>query len=138
MGLPVWRIFLPYGTRGRNERLGPSPCRATWLRTVVDIPPHLNMHAWLVSKRLLSRASAARSFASQPSAPGLQSLLEKRPNDVVITFAKRTAMGKAKKGQFKSTPVDEILSGLLKVCLLDIEFILSEQSLRMSCLSGND
>lgn len=101
-----------------------DPLTVELLGYVVDIPPHLNMHSWLLSKRLVSRASAARSIASQPSAPGLQSLLEKRPNDVVITFAKRTAMGKAKKGQFKSTPVDEILSGLLKVCLLDIGFIL--------------
>jgi acetyl-CoA acyltransferase 1 len=72
------------------------------------------MHAMLFSRQLMSRTSA-RSFASQASARGLQAILDKKPDDVVITFAKRTAMGKAKKGQFKDTPVDELLSGLLKV-----------------------
>jgi acetyl-CoA acyltransferase 1 len=46
---------------------------------------------------------------------GLSKILQKHPNDVVITFAKRTAMGKAKKGQFKDTPVDEMLYALFKV-----------------------
>lgn len=40
---------------------------------------------------------------------------EKRADDVVVTFVKRTAMGRAKKGQFKDTPVDEMLSSLLRV-----------------------
>ena len=43
--------------------------------------------------------------------------MEKNPNDVVITFAKRTAVGRAKKGQLKDTPVDEMMYALLKVCL---------------------
>lgn len=73
-----------------------------------------NMHSFPLSRRLVSRAFK-RSFASRASAPGLRKLLEKRPGDVVITFAKRTAMGRPKKGQFKDAPVDEILSGLLKV-----------------------
>lgn len=72
------------------------------------------MYVSLLSRRIASRGSV-RSFASRALAPGLHSLLEKRLEDVVIIFAKRTAMGKAKKGQFKDTPVDEILSGLLKV-----------------------
>ncbi|KAL5535556.1 hypothetical protein ACEPAF_3650 [Sanghuangporus sanghuang] len=54
----------------------------------------------------------ARSASSQ--ARGLQSILEKRPDDVVITFAARTAMGKVRKGQFKDHPVDEILLALFK------------------------
>ena len=84
------------------------------------------MHTSLLWRRITSRASI-RSFASQTSAPGLQSLLEKRPEDVVIIFAKRTAMGKAKKGQFKDTPVDEILSGLLKVsACLTFDVVLSD------------
>ncbi|KAH9486900.1 3-ketoacyl-CoA thiolase A, peroxisomal [Psilocybe cubensis] len=48
---------------------------------------------------------------------GLADILEKRPDDVVITFAKRTAVGKAKKGQLKDTPVDELLHALFKATL---------------------
>ena len=43
------------------------------------------------------------------------SILDKCYDDVVITFAKRTAIGRAKKGQFKDTPVDELLHALFKV-----------------------
>ena len=42
-------------------------------------------------------------------------ILDKHSDDVVITFAKRTAVGRAKKGQFKDTPVDELLHALFKV-----------------------
>ena len=42
-------------------------------------------------------------------------ILDKCNDDVVITFAKRTAVGRAKKGQFKDTPVDELLHALFKV-----------------------
>jgi hypothetical protein len=45
-------------------------------------------------------------------------ILDKNNDDVVITFAKRTAVGRAKKGQFKETPVDELLHALFKVALL--------------------
>lgn len=47
----------------------------------------------------------------------LQNILKKKPEDVVITFAKRTAMGKAKKGQFINinSSVDQIMSALFKV-----------------------
>ena len=48
-------------------------------------------------------------------AQGPATILEKCPDDVVITFAKRTAMGKYRKGQFKDTPVDEIMQALFKV-----------------------
>lgn len=44
-------------------------------------------------------------------------LLQKKHDDVVITFAKRTAMGRAKKGQFKDVPVDGLLYSLFKVRL---------------------
>ncbi|KAJ8084041.1 hypothetical protein PM082_002808 [Marasmius tenuissimus] len=44
---------------------------------------------------------------------GLPAILQKNPDDVVITFAKRTAVGRAKKGQLKDTPVDEMLHALL-------------------------
>jgi acetyl-CoA acyltransferase 1 len=52
--------------------------------------------------------------ASTLAPQGRAALLEKRPDDVVITFAKRTAMGRAKKGQLKDVAVDEMLHGLFK------------------------
>ncbi|KII93505.1 hypothetical protein PLICRDRAFT_131359 [Plicaturopsis crispa FD-325 SS-3] len=55
--------------------------------------------------------------ASTQSGRGLSAILQKNPEDVVITFAKRTAMGKARKGQLKDTPVDEMLRALLKASL---------------------
>ena len=48
---------------------------------------------------------------------GLQEILEKRPEDVVITFAKRTAMSRAKKGQLNNVPVDKLLHSLFRVML---------------------
>jgi small subunit ribosomal protein S3e len=69
-----------------------------------------------------ARSFIARSFASQAYPRGLQGLLEKRPDDVVITYVKRTAIGRAKKGQFKKTPIDEILAGLLKVQIIAFSF----------------
>jgi hypothetical protein len=53
--------------------------------------------------------------AASTQACGVSAALSKNPEDVVITFAKRTPIGRAKKGQFKDTPVDEILHGLFKV-----------------------
>ncbi|KAI9445300.1 3-ketoacyl-CoA thiolase [Lactarius indigo] len=44
-------------------------------------------------------------------------LLQKKDDDVVITFAKRTAMGRAKKGQLRDVPVDELLHALFKATL---------------------
>ena len=51
-------------------------------------------------------------------ARGLNAILQKNPEDVVITFAKRTAMGRAKKGQLKDVQPDKLLHGLFKVSLL--------------------
>ncbi|KAF5390230.1 hypothetical protein D9757_002888 [Collybiopsis confluens] len=45
---------------------------------------------------------------------GVAAVLERKPDDVVITFAKRTAVGRAKKGQLKDIPVDEMLYHLFK------------------------
>ncbi|KAI6007374.1 thiolase [Pisolithus albus] len=56
---------------------------------------------------------AVRNMSTQ-AVRGLPAILEKHPDDVVITFAKRTAMGKAKKGQFKDIPVDEMMQALFK------------------------
>ena len=44
-------------------------------------------------------------------------LLQKKHDDIVITFVKRTVMGRAKKGQLKDVPVDELLYSLFKVRL---------------------
>lgn len=67
--------------------------------------------------RLVTRTVRASrvSRAASTSARGLAGVLQKNPDDVVITFAKRTAMGRAKKGQFKDTPADELLLALIKV-----------------------
>ncbi|KAK2461888.1 hypothetical protein APHAL10511_006351 [Amanita phalloides] len=48
---------------------------------------------------------------------GRSIVLQKHPDDVVITFAKRTAVGRAKKGQLRDTPVDEMLYALFKAAL---------------------
>jgi hypothetical protein len=65
---------------------------------------------------LRSRASVhAMRTMSTHAAQGLATILEKRPDDVVITFAKRTAMGRHRKGQFKDSPVDEMMQALYKV-----------------------
>ncbi|KIM85276.1 hypothetical protein PILCRDRAFT_96412 [Piloderma croceum F 1598] len=55
--------------------------------------------------------------AASTQARGLSAVLSKNPDDVVITFSKRTPIGRAKKGQFKDTPMDEILHGLFKATL---------------------
>jgi len=53
--------------------------------------------------------------AASTLASGRAQLLQKKPDDIVITFAKRTAMGRAKKGQLNDVPVDELLHALFKV-----------------------
>lgn len=68
----------------------------------------------LVSRLIRVNASGlSRSASTQ--ARGLNAILQKHDDDVVITFAKRTAMGRAKKGQLKDVPVDELLHSLFKV-----------------------
>ena len=70
--------------------------------------------ARLSSKRpVLPTLTRPASSVTRPR--GLAAILEKKPDDVVITFAKRTAVGRAKKGQLKDAPVDEILHALFKV-----------------------
>ena len=61
--------------------------------------------------------SAMRRTASTASSSRAQ-LLQKKDDDVVITFAKRSAMGRAKKGQLKDVPVDELLYALFKVLVV--------------------
>ncbi|KAI0662801.1 thiolase [Cubamyces menziesii] len=67
----------------------------------------------LIARRITQ--GVTRGFATQ--AKGRPELLAKRPDDVVITFAKRTAMGRARKGQLKDVPVDELLNALFKATL---------------------
>lgn len=74
----------------------------------------------MLSSRALKRTfcpSLSRAASSATRPRGLAAILEKHPDDVVITFAKRTAVGRAKKGQLKDTPVDEMLHALFKVPL---------------------
>lgn len=70
----------------------------------------------LVFKSTFIRPFAMRAASTAPSR-GLPAILAKNPEDVVITFAKRTPIGRAKKGQWKDTPVDELLQGLFKVTI---------------------
>jgi acetyl-CoA acyltransferase 1 len=63
--------------------------------------------------RTITAPRLARSASIQVR--GLPAILQKHPEDVVITFAKRTAMGRAKKGQLKDVPVDKILYSLFQV-----------------------
>ncbi|KAG6891789.1 hypothetical protein C0992_003767, partial [Termitomyces sp. T32_za158] len=58
-----------------------------------------------------------RAASTQAAPRGLAAVLQKNPDDVVITFAKRTPMGRAKKGQFKDVPADELLYALFKATL---------------------
>jgi acetyl-CoA acyltransferase 1 len=64
----------------------------------------------------ISRApSNIRAASTRAPLRGLGAILQQNPDDVVITFARRTAIGKAKKGQLKDVPVDEMLQALFKV-----------------------
>ena len=63
------------------------------------------------------RFSSLRSFATDThnlNHGGRQRLLQKNPDDVVITLALRTPLCRAKKGGLKDTSSDELLLGLLK------------------------
>ena len=55
--------------------------------------------------------------AASTQARGLKAILEKKPDDVVITFAQRTPMGRVKKGGgiLAQFPIDELLKGLFEV-----------------------
>ncbi|KAH8120358.1 thiolase [Phellopilus nigrolimitatus] len=70
----------------------------------------------MLSKVVLRKVSPLTRAAST-HAHGLQAILQKKPDDVVITFAARTAMGRVRKGQLKDHNVDEILLALFKATL---------------------
>ena len=63
----------------------------------------------------LFRPSLGYATTARTPPKGLSEILEKRPEDVVITFAKRTAMSRAKKGQLNDVPVDKLLHSLFRV-----------------------
>ncbi|TFK41120.1 3-ketoacyl-CoA thiolase, partial [Crucibulum laeve] len=71
--------------------------------------------ASVAARALVPSLTRAASTNAKPR--GLSAILQRNPDDVVITFAKRTAVGRAKKGQLKDTPVDEILHALFKATL---------------------
>ncbi|KAK9896133.1 thiolase [Cystobasidium minutum MCA 4210] len=61
-------------------------------------------------RRLAAVGAASRTFATSSNARALpESITKKSPDDVVITWVKRTALTKAKKGGFKDTPSDTLL-----------------------------
>ena len=65
--------------------------------------------------KLISRALKGTRRPASTLASGRAQLLQKNPDDIVVTFAKRTAIGRSKKGQLKDVPVDELLHALFKV-----------------------
>ncbi|KAL6904308.1 putative 3-ketoacyl-CoA thiolase [Trichoderma evansii] len=56
-------------------------------------------------------------ISGNPTAGGRDKILEKHPDDVVITAACRTAFTKGGKGAFKDTPAGDLLAGALKAIL---------------------
>lgn len=71
----------------------------------------------IVKLRTVSHSLKGAHRAASTLGPGRAQLLQKKHDDIVITFAKRTAMGRARKGQLKDVPVDELLYRLFKVRL---------------------
>ncbi|OCT53098.1 3-ketoacyl-CoA thiolase A, peroxisomal [Cladophialophora carrionii] len=65
-------------------------------------------------QRLEALSGQLSSTSTTTHAPGLKKILEKNPDDIVITCATRTPLTKAGKGGLKDTPTDEILIHVLK------------------------
>ncbi|EJD45796.1 3-ketoacyl-CoA thiolase [Auricularia subglabra TFB-10046 SS5] len=59
----------------------------------------------------------ASHLASSSSSKGRDALFTKSPDDVVIVFAKRSALTKARKGGFKDTRSDELLTSMFKAVI---------------------
>ena len=71
----------------------------------------------LVKMRTVFHPLQGAVRAASTLGPGRAQLLQKKHDDIVITFAKRTAMGRARKGQLKDVPVDQLLYRLFNVRL---------------------
>jgi len=85
---------------------------------ILSLLSHHMLSPTLVIRTALPPSTlCARAMATTSTLVGRAALLTKKPDDVVITFAKRTAMGRAKKGQLKDVPVDELLHALFKETL---------------------
>ncbi|KAJ9641633.1 hypothetical protein H2204_002695 [Knufia peltigerae] len=65
-------------------------------------------------QRLQNISGHINSSATTTQSPGLKKILEKNPDDIVITCATRTPLTKARKGGLKDTPSDELLIHVLK------------------------
>ncbi|KAI5809062.1 Thiolase, N-terminal domain-containing protein [Peziza echinospora] len=63
-------------------------------------------------------ALAAQVGLPTPSSSGRSALLQKSPDDIVVTCALRTAHTKGGRGGFKDTPASDLLSGILSGVLL--------------------
>lgn len=57
-----------------------------------------------------------------PGKSSRQQLLEKHPDDIVITLAIRTPLTKARKGGFKDTPLDGLVFKLLQQVVAKMKF----------------
>ncbi|RVX70601.1 hypothetical protein B0A52_05253 [Exophiala mesophila] len=55
-----------------------------------------------------------QSATTTTTSPGLKKILEKNPDDIVITASVRTPLTKARKGGLKDTPTEELLIHVLK------------------------
>ncbi|KAI6781891.1 3-ketoacyl-CoA thiolase [Emericellopsis cladophorae] len=55
--------------------------------------------------------------SGNPTAGGVSKILEKRPDDVVVTACCRSAFTKGGKGGFKDTPAQDIMAGVLRAII---------------------
>ncbi|KIW79066.1 hypothetical protein Z517_08906 [Fonsecaea pedrosoi CBS 271.37] len=65
-------------------------------------------------RRLDALSGQLSSTSTTTHSPGVQKILEKHPDDIVITCATRTPLTKARKGGLKDTATDELLIHVLK------------------------
>lgn len=65
-------------------------------------------------RRLEAVAGHLNESATTTISPGLKKVLEKNPDDIVITASVRTPLTKARKGGLKDTPTEELLIHVLK------------------------
>ncbi|KAL2406924.1 3-ketoacyl-CoA thiolase A, peroxisomal [Exophiala dermatitidis] len=65
-------------------------------------------------QRLDAIAGHINSSATTTQSPGVKKILEKNPDDIVITCATRTPLTKARKGGLKDTPAEELMVHVLR------------------------